>query len=162
VLVIACPCALGLATPTAIMVGTGRGAEHGILIRSGAALETAHKLTAIILDKTGTITQGKPALGGVRTLPGISEDDLLRLAASAESGSEHPIATAVVQAAMQRNLTIANPTGSRALVGQGIEATVESRPVLAGKPALLQSRGVDAAPLEALAAQIGAGAQTIL
>ncbi len=98
VLIIACPCALGLATPTAIMVGTGKGAENGVLIRSGEALETAHKIQAIILDKTGTLTQGKPVVTDVVTAPGFDEDELLRLAASAERGSEHPLGEAIVSA----------------------------------------------------------------
>jgi len=160
VLIIACPCALGLATPTAIMVGTGRGAEHGILIKGGEALETAHKLTAIILDKTGTITQGKPALTDVRALPGIAEADLVRLAASAERRSEHPLAAAIVEGAKSRGLTLAEPTAFKAVVGHGIEATVDGRAVLVGKRALLTGRGIDTAALDALAAQLAEQGKT--
>ncbi|MDZ4753016.1 MAG: heavy metal translocating P-type ATPase [Phycisphaerae bacterium] len=154
VLIIACPCALGLATPTAIMVGTGRGAERGILIKGGEALETAHKLTAIILDKTGTITQGKPALTDVRALPGVTETDLVRLAASAERRSEHPLAAAIVEGAKARGLTLAEPTAFKAVVGNGIEATVEGRAVLIGKRALLNDRGMDTSALDALAGEL--------
>jgi P-type Cu+ transporter len=102
VLIIACPCALGLATPTAIMVGTGRGAEHGILIKGGEALEMAHKISAVVLDKTGTITRGKPRVARVTAEPGWAEDEVLRLAASAERYSEHPLGRAIVEAAGQR------------------------------------------------------------
>jgi Cu+-exporting ATPase len=110
VLIIACPCALGLATPMSIMVGTGRGAEGGVLIKSAEALETAHKLDAILLDKTGTITVGKPSLTDVITVNGFDEDELLRLAASAELSSEHPLSTAIVEGARQRGVTLAEPT----------------------------------------------------
>jgi Cu+-exporting ATPase len=143
VLVIACPCALGLATPTAIMVGTGRGAEEGILIRNGAALETTHRLTVIILDKTGTITMGRPALTRIIPAQGVTEEELLRIAAAAERSSEHPLAKAVVAAAPRDGLSAA-PTvaGFKALSGHGIEARVQGRPVLAGTASLLRSRGI--------------------
>ncbi len=160
VLIIACPCALGLATPTAIMVGTGRGAEHGILIKGGEALETAHKLTAIILDKTGTITQGKPALTDVRALPGIVEADLVRLAASAERRSEHPLAAAIVEGAKAQGLTLMEPIAFKAVVGNGIEATVDGRMVLVGKRALLADRGIDTSTLDALAGELAAAGKT--
>jgi len=160
VLIIACPCALGLATPTAIMVGTGRGAERGILIKGGEALETAHKLTAIILDKTGTITQGKPALTDVRALAGISEADLVRLAASAERRSEHPLAAAIVDGAKARGLVLAEPSAFKAIVGNGIEATVESRTILVGKRGLLADRGIDTSELDALAEELAAAGKT--
>ena len=160
VLIIACPCALGLATPTAIMVGTGRGAEHGILIKGGQALETAHKLTAIILDKTGTITQGKPALTDVRALPGITEPDLVRLVASAERRSEHPLAAAIVEGAKVRGLTLAEPSAFKAVVGHGIEATVDGRAVLVGKRALLADLGMDTSALDTLAGELAASGKT--
>ncbi|MDZ4753470.1 MAG: heavy metal translocating P-type ATPase [Phycisphaerae bacterium] len=160
VLIIACPCALGLATPTAIMVGTGRGAEQGILIKGGEALETAHKLTAIILDKTGTITQGKPALTDVRALPGVTENDLVRLAASAERRSEHPLAAAIVEGANARGVTLAEPSEFKAIVGNGIEATVDGRTVLVGKRALLNDRGMDTSALDALAGELAAVGKT--
>jgi len=160
VLIIACPCALGLATPTAIMVGTGRGAEHGILIKSGEALETAHKITAIILDKTGTITQGKPALTDVRALPGMIEAELVRLVASAERRSEHPLAAAIVKGAKARGLTLAEPIAFNAVVGHGIEATVDGRVILVGKRALLADRGIDTTALDALAGELAAAGKT--
>ena len=139
VLVIACPCALGLATPTAIMVGTGKGAENGVLVRDGAALETAHKLDTIVLDKTGTVTEGKPRLtdivilaeGEIRT-----QDELLRLVAAAERGSEHPLASAVVEAAAERGLDPPTAVGFAAIAGHGIRATVEGHTVLAGNERL--------------------------
>ena len=160
VLIIACPCALGLATPTAIMVGTGRGAEHGILIKGGEALETAHKLTAIILDKTGTITQGKPALTDVRALPGFAEADLVRLVASAERRSEHPLAAAIVEGAKARGITLAEASAFKAVVGNGIQATVDGRAVLVGKRALLADRGIDTTALDALAGELAAAGKT--
>ncbi len=161
VLIIACPCALGLATPTAIMVGTGRGAERGILIKGGEALETAHKLTAIVLDKTGTITEGKPALTDVVPVPsgGFTEQDLLRLAASAEKNSEHPLAAAIVRGARERGLALAEPTAFGAVVGHGVEATVDGRRVLIGKAALLAQRGI-AISLEDKAAALAALGRT--
>ena len=147
VLIIACPCALGLATPTAIMVGTGRGAEKGILIKGGEALETAHRLTAIVLDKTGTITYGKPAVTDIIPAPGgaegtLEERELLRLAASAEQHSEHPLAAAIVREATARGLPLTEPVGFQAVVGHGVEATVDGRAVLVGKAALLEQRGI--------------------
>jgi len=160
VLIIACPCALGLATPTAIMVGTGRGAEHGILIKGGEALETAHKLSAIILDKTGTLTFGKPALTDVRALAGSTEADLVRLAASAERRSEHPLAAAIVAGATARGLTLVEPTAFKAVVGHGIEATVDGRAILVGKRALLAGREIDTSALDDIARDLAAAGKT--
>jgi Cu+-exporting ATPase len=162
VLIIACPCALGLATPTAIMVATGRGAESGILIKSGAALETAHRLTAIVLDKTGTITAGKPVLTDVRVLPGFEEAELVRLAASAERSSEHPLASAVVEGAKAKGALLAEPSAFRAVIAHGVEATVEGRSVLVGKAALLKARGIDPSALEGLAAELAKSGKTVL
>jgi Cu+-exporting ATPase len=144
VLIIACPCALGLATPTAIMVGTGLGAERGILIKGGEALETAHKLTAIVLDKTGTITHGKPAVTDVITEAGAGFDasELLRLAASVEQHSEHPLATAIVREAAAREARLVEPSQFQAVVGYGVEATVDGKRLLVGKEALLEHRGI--------------------
>ncbi len=144
VLIIACPCALGLATPTAIMVGTGLGAERGILIKGGEALETAHKMTAIVLDKTGTITHGKPAVTDVLPASGspLAESELLRLAASAEQHSEHPLAAAIVREAKSRGVSLSEPSLFAAVVGHGVEATVDGKHLLVGKAALLQQRGV--------------------
>jgi Cu+-exporting ATPase len=134
VLIIACPCALGLATPTAIMVGTGRGAEHGILIKGGEALEMAHKIDVIVLDKTGTITRGKPEVVRVAPAAGYSEDELLRIAASAERYSEHPLGKAVVEAASARGLALEDATQFQALAGHGVRALVGGRVVLLGRP----------------------------
>ena len=142
VLIIACPCALGLATPTSIMVGTGKGAEHGILIRSGQALETAHKLRALVFDKTGTLTAGKPALTDVVASGALTADDLLRLAASAERGSEHPLGGAIVDGARQRGLALAEPEGFHAVPGHGIVARVDGRAVLVGNRRLMEERAV--------------------
>ena len=143
ILVIACPCALGLATPTAIMVGTGKGAELGILIKGGEALETTHKINAVVLDKTGTITEGKPKLTDIRAYGGISQDDALLLCASAERGSEHPIARAIVEEADLRRISLINPDGFKAVPGRGIDATVSGRRVLAGNHKLMEENGVD-------------------
>ena len=149
VLIIACPCALGLATPTAIMVGTGRGAQSGVLIKGGAALETAHKLTAIVLDKTGTITQGQPAVTDIvpaKSTPQfdrtLDADELLRLAASAERGSEHPLGEAMVRSAGERDLKLSQPQEFQAIAGHGIEATVEGRKVLLGNAKLMRDRNL--------------------
>ncbi len=142
VLVIACPCALGLATPTAIMVGTGRGAEMGVLFKSSEALETAHRVQAVALDKTGTITRGEPAVTDVIAADGFDADELLRLAASAERGSEHPLGAAIVQAAQAKNLALAQPEGFTADAGKGISATVAGREVVVGSPRYV----LDAAP----------------
>jgi len=144
VLVVACPCALGLATPTAIMVGTGKGAEQGILIRGGESLERIHAVRAILLDKTGTITKGKPALTDAIALEGMSVDDMLRLVAEAEQGSEHPLAAAIVEGAKARNLLLnAYPDRFTALAGRGLEATVEGYTLLVGTRHLLQERSID-------------------
>jgi Cu+-exporting ATPase len=141
VLIIACPCALGLATPTAIMVGTGKGAENGVLIRSGEALETAHKIRAIILDKTGTLTQGRPVVTDLVPADGNSPDELLALAASAERGSEHPLGEAIVTAARERGLALAEPREFEAIPGHGIEASVDGRRLLLGNWKLMSDRG---------------------
>lgn len=162
VLVIACPCALGLATPTAIMVGTGRGARLGILVRNGAALETAGSLTHLVLDKTGTITRGEPALTAVKTLPGFAESDVLSLAAAAERRSEHPLARAVVAGAAARGLAIAEPERFRAVVGSGVEATVGSREIRIGKRSLLARESIPTGALDALAAERSDAGETPL
>ncbi len=144
VLIIACPCALGLATPTAIMVGTGRGAERGVLFRGGETLEAAHRVDVLVLDKTGTITQGKPSVTAVRVLQGagMQREEMLALAASAESGSEHPISRAIVQAAQHDGLRVREPQAFIARVGLGVEAVVHGRRVLVGKAKLLAEHGV--------------------
>jgi len=134
VLVIACPCALGLATPTAVMVATGRGAQLGILPRSAAALEHAGRLDILVLDKTGTVTQGKPVVTALRPAPGVDEADLLRCAASLEAGSEHPLARAILDAAAERGLTKVAVSGFHAAPGQGISAMLDGAPSLLGTP----------------------------
>jgi P-type Cu+ transporter len=149
VLIIACPCALGLATPTAILVGTGRGAQAGILIKGGEALELAHRITTVVLDKTGTVTEGKPTVTDVIPAGRLTDSELLRLAASAERASEHPLAAAVVRAAEERGLSPTLPGRFDSVPGQGLEAMVDGRRVLVGNAKLLLDRGV--APDEAAA-----------
>lgn len=142
VLVIACPCALGLATPTAIMVGTGRGAELGLLFKGGRPLETAHRITRIVFDKTGTLTHGKPVLTDIVINGDFNENDLLAPAAAAEANSEHPLAVAVVKAAEERGLTLPAVQSFRALPGRGIEARIDGGTWRIGSPALLDEFGV--------------------
>jgi Cu+-exporting ATPase len=148
VLIIACPCALGLATPTAIMVGTGKGAENGVLIRSAEALETAHKIKAIILDKTGTLTQGQPAVTDIVTVGGFNEQELLSMAASAEQGSEHPLGEAIVNAAREKKLTLSKTTEFNAIPGHGIESRINGHNVLLGNLKLIGQRGLHLNGLE--------------
>jgi Cu+-exporting ATPase len=142
VMIIACPCAMGLATPTSIMVGTGKGAEHGVLIRGGEALETAHKLDAIVLDKTGTITKGEPSITDIVETDGYKAAEILQLAASAERGSEHPLGEAIVQRAREQGLKLEDPTDFKAIPGQGIEATIGGQRVLLGNMKLMKEKGV--------------------
>jgi len=160
VLIIACPCALGLATPTAIMVGTGRGAEAGILIRGGEALEIAHKVTAVVLDKTGTLTRGVPAVTDVVAANGFDEATLLRLVGSAERGSEHPIGEAIVARARSLSLYLVDASAFEAVPGHGITATVEGRHVLAGNAALMAKAGVALDGLEGRADALAAEGKT--
>lgn len=148
VLVIACPCALGLATPTAIMVGTGKGAENGILIKGGEALETAHKINTIVFDKTGTITEGKPTVTDVITIGGISADNLLKITASAEKGSEHPLGQAIVNGAQDKGLELSKGTGFNSITGRGIEAVINGQNVLAGNRKLMEERNISLTALE--------------
>jgi Cu+-exporting ATPase len=144
VLIIACPCALGLATPTAIMVGTGRGAEHGILIKGGEALEMAHKIGVLVFDKTGTLTRGKPRVVRVMPAPGWNEQDVLRLAASAERYSEHPLGRAIVEAAGERGIALEEAGGFISLAGLGVRAHIGGREVSVAKPGATVT--VDGAP----------------
>jgi Cu+-exporting ATPase len=144
VLIIACPCALGLATPTAIMVGTGRGASRGILIKGGEALEMAHKIDTVVLDKTGTVTRGKPQVTAILPAAGWTEDELLRLAASAERYSEHPIGKAIVEAGVARGLALEESSEFSATAGHGVRARVGGREVTVGQPGI--SIAVDGAP----------------
>ena len=166
VLVIACPCALGLATPTAIMVGTGKGAENGILFKNSEALERAHALKAIILDKTGTLTVGQPSVTDVISAPNtqspISNTQLLSLAASAERGSEHPLGEAIVRAAQEQGLPLAEPEAFEAVAGQGIVAQVDGREVALGNLKLMTGRAVRLNGLEAEAQRLQAEAKTAM
>jgi Cu+-exporting ATPase len=160
VLIIACPCALGLATPTAILVGTGKGAEYGVLIKGGESLEMAHRLNAIILDKTGTITYGKPELTDVLPVAAVTEEELLRLVASAERSSEHPLGEAILRGAEALGLRRAEPTSFNSLTGRGLEATVEGHAVLVGNRRLLEERGVDPVALDPVLERIAAEGRT--
>ena len=147
VLIIACPCALGLATPMSVMVGTGRGARAGVLIKNAEALQAFETVDTLVIDKTGTLTQGKPTLVGIQTVGTIGEDELLALAAAVEGRSEHPLAHAVVTAAQDRMLALAEPENFEAQVGMGASATVTGRAVVIGNAAQMQRIGVDAALL---------------
>jgi Cu+-exporting ATPase len=160
VLVIACPCALGLATPTAIMVGTGKGAENGILIKGGEALEIAHKIQTIVFDKTGTITEGKPQVTDVITVPGTTEDYLLQITAAAEKGSEHPLGQAIVREAEKRGLILPAITEFKAIPGRGIEAVIDGVSVLAGNQQLMDERGIALEELAVAADRLAAGGKT--
>jgi Cu+-exporting ATPase len=164
VLVIACPCALGLATPTAIMVGTGKGAEMGILFKNSAALETAHRLQSVVLDKTGTLTVGKPAVTDIVTQDTEHEtrDTILRLAASAEWGSEHPLGQAIVAEAEARGLALADPQDFEAVPGKGVRAQVEGHRVLVGKPEWMEQEGVQLGDLAAGVERLQAEARTAM
>ena len=142
VLVIACPCALGLATPTSIMVGTGKGAENGILIKSGEALETAHKIKTVVLDKTGTITKGKPVLTDLKVYNSFNENEILQLAASAENNSEHPLAEAIINGAKERNIEFKQYDKFRAMPGYGIRATIDEKEIQIGNRKLMASRKI--------------------
>ncbi|MFQ6675360.1 MAG: copper-translocating P-type ATPase, partial [Fidelibacterota bacterium] len=156
VLIIACPCALGLATPMSLMVGVGKGAENGILIRSGEALQTAQALGAIILDKTGTITRGKPALTDVviPPNPGVAEEEVLKFAASVEKGSEHPLGEAIVDGAKTKGIDIPNVVGFEAIPGHGVEGSVDGHRVLLGNLKLMRDREIEADELEEVARRL--------
>jgi len=143
VLVVACPCALGLATPTALMVGVGKGAQNGVLIKTGDALETAHRIDTVVLDKTGTITHGAPEVTDVAAVAGFTEDEVLSLAAAAERGSEHPLGEAIVSAAVERGLPVEDASGFEAVPGHGISAVVAGRSVLLGTARYLTARNID-------------------
>jgi P-type Cu+ transporter len=154
VLVIACPCALGLATPISLMVGVGKAAEHGVLIRNGEALETASRLNVVVLDKTGTITKGKPELTDVQPLEGFAKNELLRLAAVADRRSEHPLAEAIVKGARERGVEVGEPEEFNAVPGHGVEATVEGRRVLVGNRKLMMKGNVPLADFEERATRL--------
>ncbi|WP_314395258.1 heavy metal translocating P-type ATPase [uncultured Abiotrophia sp.] len=160
VLVIACPCALGLATPTAIMVGTGKGAEQGILIKSGTALEMAHQVDAVVLDKTGTLTQGQPQVTDVLPLTGWTPDQLLALAAAAEVNSEHPLGQAIVAGARERELALPEVTDFQSLTGYGIRVLNGKNFYFLGNKRMMQETGLDLSQAEELAATLAAGGKT--
>ena len=160
VLVIACPCALGLATPTAIMVGTGKGAEQGILIKSGTALEMAHQVNAVVLDKTGTLTQGQPQVTDVLPLTGWTPDQLLALAAAAEVSSEHPLGQAIVAGARERELALPEVTDFQSLTGSGIQVRLDQATYYLGNRRLMQEQGLDSGQAEDQAAALAAGGKT--
>ena len=151
VLIIACPCALGLATPISIMVATGRGAHAGVLVRNAAALERLASVTTLVIDKTGTLTEGKPALTGVEAVNGFAEDEVLRLAAALEAMSEHPLAEAILRGAFKRELKFGKVAGFAAVTGQGVKGRVGETDALLGNARMMQSAGIDVTPLAAAA-----------
>ena len=160
VLIVSCPCALGLATPLSIMVGTGMGAHNGILIRSAEALETAHKLNTLVLDKTGTITKGQPSLTDVVPVDGVDADELLRLVASAERSSEHPLGESIVRGAEERGLQLTEPGDFESVTGMGIKVSVNGRTLLVGTRRLLDDAGLDTTTLETEAERLAAEGKT--
>ncbi len=162
VLVIACPCAMGLATPTAIMVGSGKGAEAGILFRTSEALERAGRVNVVVLDKTGTITKGQPAVTDIVTSGKVTSDELLRLAASVEKGSEHPLGESIWAEATTRGLVLVEPTGFKAEAGHGVQAEVEGRSVMVGNMRMFQTRGIKLGNLESEVARLQSEAKTAM
>ena len=162
VLIIACPCALGLATPMSIMVGVGRGAQSGVLIKNAEALERFEKIDTLVIDKTGTLTEGKPKMVAVKPFGGVAEDDLVRLAASLEHGSEHPLAAAIVAAASERKLALASVKDFDSPSGKGVTGTIEGRRVVIGNRLMMQAAGIDVSALEKTAEDLrGEGATAI-
>ena len=146
VLIVACPCALGLATPMAIMVGTGRGAGAGILIRDAESLETFGKVNTLIVDKTGTLTEGKPTLASVLPQPGTSESELLQFVASLERSSEHPLAAAIVKGAEAKKLTLTDVQGFSSITGKGVKGTISGKQIAVGNSEMFRDMGIDPAP----------------
>jgi heavy metal translocating P-type ATPase len=162
VLIIACPCALGLATPMSIMVGVGRGAQSGVLIKNAEALERMEKVDTLVIDKTGTLTEGKPSVVAIKTAPGIAEPDLLRLTASLERSSEHPLAAAIVRAANDKALTLAQAENFDSPIGKGVTGTVEGRALVIGNRRIMTDAGIDTAPLDAAADEMRADGATAI
>jgi Cu+-exporting ATPase len=162
VIIIACPCALGLATPTAIIVGTGKGAENGVLIRSGEALERAHKIDSVLLDKTGTLTRGEPMVTDIIGSSSLTEAEVLRLAASAEHDSEHPLAQAIVKAAAEKNLELSRASDFKAMPGHGVEAKVDGKNLLMGNLTLINDRKISLDGLSKEAERLWSEGKTVL
>ena len=162
VLVISCPCALGLATPVAIMVGTGVGALHGLLFRNGEALETLHRVRSIVFDKTGTLTEGKMTVRTVVPVDGVTQRELLTLAASLEAGSEHPLAKAIVQYGNQQGIKPSEVEEFQAAAGFGLSATVNGERALAGKPAWMEENGISLAPYQQQLQETGVQGVSVL
>lgn len=162
VLVISCPCALGLATPTAIMVGTGRGAANGILFKSAEALQAAHNITTVVLDKTGTVTEGRPAVTDIQPQPGVSSDELLALAASLEKKSEHPLAEAILTAAQEQGLALTETENFRQLPGQGLSATLQGQTYYAGNERLMNRQGIDTSSVSSASQKLALAGKTAL
>jgi Cu+-exporting ATPase len=162
VLIIACPCALGLATPMSIMVATGRGAMAGVLVKNAEALELMEKVDTLIVDKTGTLTEGKPRLTAVKAAPGFSEDDVLRLAASLERGSEHPLAAAIVAGAIERSIALVKTDDFRSVTGKGVVGRVDGRPIALGNARLMQDVGVSIDTLAAEADRLRTEGSTVM
>ena len=162
VLIIACPCALGLATPMAIMVGMGRGATSGVLFRDAEALEILRSADTLVVDKTGTLTEGKPRLMVVEAVPGIASDDLLRWTASVEKASEHPLAAAIVRGAVERGLSVSEPIGFQSVTGQGVIGEVEAHVIVAGNRTLLANQNIEHAAMDARLEALRADGQTVI
>jgi Cu+-exporting ATPase len=162
VLIIACPCALGLATPMSIMVGTGRGAEAGVLFRDAAALEALETITTIVVDKTGTLTEGKPRLTTIEPQAGIDANTLLRLTASVENVSEHPLAAAIIAGAREKQLPLGEVKSFESITGQGVSGTVEGRRVAIGNARLFESLGIESAALLARADALRKNGETVM
>ena len=162
VMIIACPCALGLATPMSIMVGVGRGAQAGVLIKDAEALERLEKIDILVVDKTGTLTVGKPTLVALRPANGIGEETLLKLAASLEGGSEHPLAAAILRAAADQNLALAKVEGFESVAGKGVSGTIDGRRGALGNRAMMEAVGIDISVLEDMANPLrGQGATAV-
>ncbi|MGB1126252.1 MAG: heavy metal translocating P-type ATPase [Phycisphaeraceae bacterium] len=162
VLIIACPCALGLATPMSIMVGVGRGAQAGVLIKDAEALETMEKINTLVVDKTGTLTEGKPKLVAIQPVNNVAEEDLLRLAATLEKGSEHPLAESIVEGATDRGIKLADATDFDSVTGKGVQGKVDGRPVALGNRAMMQHLKIDAGPLSDQAEVLRSEGQTAM
>jgi P-type Cu+ transporter len=162
VLIIACPCALGLATPMSVMVGTGRGAQAGVLVRNAEALEVLEKVDTLVMDKTGTLTEGRPKLSTVTTRGALAEDEILRLAAAVERASEHPLAAAVVEGAEAKGIRLPEVSGFRSFTGMGVTATVEGREVAVGNQKLFEQLGIDPLPLAGRAEELRGDGQTVV